>query len=408
MSRTRDIATILSKTDAANADNHALLNTSSGVDSAEVITLITANSSNLDSADMQTISSQVSGNRNLVINGAMNVAQRGTSLTGQGATSIFLLDRFRMNTNGASAGRYTITQTADGPSGFANCLKLECTTADTSIAAGERLFLEHPFEGQNLQKIAKGTSDAQSLTVSFYVKGNAAATYVAGLYDNDNNRQVSKQFAVTSSWNRITLTFPADTTGALGDDNALSMQLRFYLHAGSNYTSGTISETWIAADGTKTVGSGTTSFFDSTSRTFFITGVQLETGDVATPFEHEDYVITLNKCLRYFYRLRKTNAWGEFCTIRTYSADDGTGIIYFPQPMRAQPTLTIDKTVNSTNFAYDLNSISVAASDVNVTQIGIAAASSSGSAFVTGGGATIQTNGGSGAIDCSFDFAAEL
>ena len=106
-------------------------------------------------------------NRNLVINGAMQVAQRGTSLTDQGASSIFLLDRFRMNTNGSSAGRYTITQVADSPSDFANSLKLECTTADTSIAAGERLFIEHPFEGQNLQSISKGTSDARSLTLSF-------------------------------------------------------------------------------------------------------------------------------------------------------------------------------------------------------------------------------------------------
>ena len=244
--------------------------------------------------------SQFAGARHLIINGAMQVAQRGTSLTGQGASSIFLLDRFRMNTNGASAGRYTITQTADGPSGLANCLKLDVTTADTSIAAGERLFIEHPFEGQNLQSIAKGTSDAQSLTLSFYVKGNAAATYVAGFYDNDNNRQVSKQFAVTTSWNRITLTFPPDTAGVLGDDNALSMQLRFYLHAGSNYTSGTISETWIAADGTKSVGSGTTSIFDSTNRTFFITGVQLEIGTSATPFEHEDFGTTLAKCQRYY------------------------------------------------------------------------------------------------------------
>ena len=294
-------------------------------------------------------SGQAQGDKNLIINGAMQVAQRGTSLTGQGASSIFLLDRFRMNTNGASAGRYTITQTADGPSGLANCLKLDVTTADTSIAAGERLFIEHPFEGQNLQSIAKGTSDAQSLTLSFYVKGNAAATYVAGFYDNDNNRHVGKQFAVTTSWNRITLTFPPDTAGVLGDDNALSMQLRFYLHAGSNYTSGTLSETWIASDNSKTVGSGTTSIFDSTSRTFFITGVQLEVGETATPFEHEDIGTTFAKCQRYYFKIE--HSYG--------SIDIGSGLedtttrarifVPFPVEMRSHPT-AVETSSTAGNF----------------------------------------------------------
>ena len=291
-------------------------------------------------------SGQAQGDKNLIINGAMNVAQRGTSLTGQGASSIFLLDRFRMNTNGASAGRYTITQTADGPSGLANCLKLDVTTADTSIAAGERLFIEHPFEGQNLQSIAKGTSDAQSLTLSFYVKGNAAATYVAGFYDIDNNRQVSKQFAVTTSWNRITLTFPPDTAGALDDDNASSLQLRFYLHAGSNYTSGTISETWIAADGTKSVGSGITSIFDSTNRTFFITGVQLETGETATPFEHEDFGTTLEKCKRYCYVAPQHLGY----TVGTpYATVTPSGTIQLSPNMRTAPTVTGTYSVQSGN-----------------------------------------------------------
>ena len=298
-------------------------------------------------------SGQAQGDKNLIINGAMNVAQRGTSLTGQGASSIFLLDRFRMNTNGASAGRYTITQTADGPSGLANCLKLDVTTADTSIAAGERLFIEHPFEGQNLQSIAKGTSDAQSLTLSFYVKGNAAATYVAGFYDIDNNRQVSKQFAVTTSWNRITLTFPPDTAGALDDDNASSLQLRFYLHAGSNYTSGTISETWIAADGTKSVGSGITSIFDSTNRTFFITGVQLETGETATPFEHRSYSDELARCRRYFLRYYGNDSPAYPRWFNPAYANDSYmgGSFSFPVQMRAAPSLTGAVTYqNADNF----------------------------------------------------------
>ena len=183
------------------------------------------------------------------------------------------------------------------------------------------------------------------------MKGNAAATYVAGFYDNDNNRQVSKQFAVTTSWNRIILTFPPDTSGSgvLDDDNALSMQLRFYLHAGSNYTSGTISETWIAADGTKSVGSGTTSFFDSTSRTFFITGVQLEVGEQATAFEHRSFGDELARCQRYFY----SHAKGNSKTIgngSAYSSSQIFGALHFPVSMRIAPTFAYTTGTNYYRF----------------------------------------------------------
>ena len=119
------------------------------------------------------------GRKNVVINGAMQVAQRSTSVTGIGASDgYFTVDRFAFNTENTS-GRLTMTQTADGPSGFANCLKLDCTTADTDLDANKFIILETRFEGQDLQRIAKGTSDAKEFTVSFYVKGNASATYLS-------------------------------------------------------------------------------------------------------------------------------------------------------------------------------------------------------------------------------------
>ena len=361
----------------------------------------------INSSNLESVGSTGAGGKNFVINGAMQAAQRSTSETGLGATSgYYTLDRF--NCAFTTSGRLTMSQEAitDLP-GFANALKLDCTTADTSIAVDEYFVLQQKFEGQDLQRIKKGTSSAESLTVSFYVKGNAAATYVCELYDADNSRSINKTFSVTTSWTRVSLTFPGDTTGTLDDDNALSFQIGFWLHAGSNFTSGTLQTSWGSeTNANKAV--GISSFFDSTARTFFITGLQMEIGSAATTFEHLSYGDNLKNCLRYFYRLRKTNAWGEFVTLRTWSSDDGTGVLNFPQPMRAQPTLTIDKTVNSTNFAYSLNSIAIAASDTNVTQCGIAAASSSASAFLTSGGAVIQTNGASGAIDASFLFNSEL
>ena len=118
-------------------------------------------------------------NRNVIINGAMNVAQRATSVTSLGAdgTSYNTVDRFQFTASG-SAGRFTQTQDSSAPSGFSNSLKFDCTTADTSIAAGELLILSQLIEGQNLQHFAKGTSDAKPFAVSFYVKGNASSTYV--------------------------------------------------------------------------------------------------------------------------------------------------------------------------------------------------------------------------------------
>ena len=274
-------------------------------------------------------------NRNVIVNGAMNVAQRGTSTTGLGAdgTSYNTVDRFQF-TASLTAGRFTQTQDSSAPSGFANSLKFDCTTADTSIAAGELLILSQLIEGQNLQHFAKGTSDAKPFAVSFYVKGNASATYVAELYDGDNNRQVSKTFNVTTDWTRIELSMGADTTGAFDDDNAVSLYLNIWLHGGSNYTGGTLNTSWNAVtQANRAV--GISSFFDSTDRTFFITGVQVEIGQNPTEFEHEPFGVTQEKCHRYFYQTTNQHygSYGE------YNAAGYTDI-QFPTDMRAVPTAT--------------------------------------------------------------------
>ena len=282
-------------------------------------------------------------NRNVIINGAMDVAQRGTSSTGVGgASGYFTVDRFSFGLS--SSGRFTVTQESDGPSGFANCTKLACTTADTSIASTESLSFRQIIEGQNLQRFAKGTSDAKEFTVSFYVKGNAAATYTCELYDADNSRQISKTFSVTTAWTRVTLTFPADTTGAFADDNGISLYLNVWLHAGSDYNGGTLnSSSWASAVDANRVSGSNTSFYDSTSRTFFITGVQLEVGTEATPFEHRQIGDELLRCKRYFEVYAPvTNDDGSLNVWRTRtSVNNYNGIVYFLEK-RAQPTCTLD------------------------------------------------------------------
>jgi hypothetical protein len=236
-----------------------------------------------------------------------------------------------------------MSQDSDGPAGFANSLKLACTTADTSIAATEENYFQYRVEGQDLQQLKKGTSSAESMTLSFYVKGNAAATYTAEFYDADNTRQNGQTFNVTTSWNRVTLTYAPDTTGAYTNDNTIGVYISFWLHAGSNSTSGTFtSNSWAAAVTANRVSASNTSFFDSTSRTLNITGVQLEVGSVATDFEHRSYGEELLLCQRYYSR--KTNLWND--------TGGTTGHRFvpryeFPVTMRHVPSITLTNITTS-------------------------------------------------------------
>ena len=275
-------------------------------------------------------------NRNLIINGAMQVAQRATSVTGiGGADGYFTADRWKVFTASLD-GRVTQSQASvTDLAGFPNSLKHEVTTADTSISAGEAFQLSQVFEGQDLQSFKKGYSDAKEFTFSFYVKGTAK-TYCVEMYDGDNTRHVAQTFSVTSSWNRVELTFPADTTGKFDDDNALSLYIIIWLHAGSNFTSGTLPATWASVtNANRAVGAG--SLFSATSNTFEITGAQLELGEQATPFEHRTFGDELQRCLRYYYSTDDAS-W-----LYVVDADDVflRNTYKLPVQMRAAPTVTV-------------------------------------------------------------------
>jgi hypothetical protein len=299
---------------------------------------------------------QVSGRRNIVINGAMNVAQRATQVTALGAADGYhTLDRWNMEIGDASAGRFTMDQIADGPSGFANALKLTTTTADTSIAAGEFLKLEQRFEGQDLQQFKKGTSDAEKVTVSFYVKGNAAATYTCELEDVDNTRSINQAFAVTTAWTRVILTFAADTSDPLGDDVNNSLQLNIWLHGGTTYSGGTfVSNAWKDIVEDTRMAESHTSFFDSTDRTFFITGVQLEVGSVATPFEHRSYGEELALCQRYYEQSPNLSTYTNVRTLIASRTNLASGLQWIV-PKRAAPTVIIYSRAGTANKISKMN-----------------------------------------------------
>mgnify|MGYP003111566755 CR=1 FL=1 len=280
-------------------------------------------------------------NRNVLVNGATNVSQRSVSSTGLGASAgYFTADRWKFQVAN-TAGRFTATQDSSVPTGkgFANSIKLACTTADTSLANTEQFIFQQKLEGQNVQGFAKGTSNAKPFALSFYVKGNANATYVVALYDEDNGRYVGKTFSVTTDWTRVEITFPADTTGALDDDNASSLELWIWLHCGPTYKGGTLPLTW-ASYSNANAAEGGDSFFDSTARTFFITGVQLEVGQNPTEFEHEPFDVTLKKCYRYFVAYGGEKNYE--CIVQGGQAQTSTRcwMLFRINQMRAVPTLS--------------------------------------------------------------------
>ncbi len=243
----------------------------------------------------------VFNNKNLLINGGMNIWQRSTSEP-VSADILATVDRWQNGINGM--GAFTVSRSTDVPSaqGFGYSCKYDCTTADTSPAAGDYIVHYQKIEGQNLQHLLKGTSSAKAVTVSFWVKSNKTGTYILDLFDNDNTRQISKAYTIdsASTWEKKTITFPGDTVGTLDNDNAQSMRLLWWMGAGSNYSSGTLNTSWASTtEANRAV--GVVNLADSTSNEWYITGCQMEVGSTASGFEFEPYETTLRKCMRYFY-----------------------------------------------------------------------------------------------------------
>jgi hypothetical protein len=293
----------------------------------------------------------------------MNVAQRATSATDIGGSIVIpTCDRWKINP-GNTAGRATVTQTADGPNGIsANCLKIQCTTADASIASGEQFLLEHKLEGQNVQRIGKGVAGAKQVTISFYVKANAAFNFALEFFDADHSRNCSKLFATTTDWVRQELTFPADVddgSSPFDDDNAQSVRLFFWLHAGSTFTSGTLQSGSFANNTNANRAVGIDSILSSTDNNFFITGVQMEVGPVATEFEQEDISTTLAKCMRYYEKQVADN--GEYIAVGyNESTSNARGVIPFKVRKRAAPTMSD----SGTHFAATSTGSTGTAADV--------------------------------------------
>ena len=318
-------------------NNQKFITTNTGV----VVTGICTATSFSGSGEGLTRTTQLS-HRNKVINGAMQVAQRGTSVSIGSDSSTYLIDRFAFRRNNISD--WVMSQSTESPDGFSNSIKMDVTSVTTGMGVSRECGIYYRFEGQDLQDIAKGTSVAKELTLSFYVKCNKNGTYNVELMDLDNsNRHVNKSYTVSNNnWTKHTITFPADTTGVMGNDNNASLEIYFWLAASNNFKTSARQETW----GTLNQGAratGQANLADSTSNEWYITGVQLEVGSVATPFEHRSFSDELARCQRYFYRVSTTaSGTGQYKHIGTmqyYGSRYPYGkILDLPVPMRTIPT----------------------------------------------------------------------
>ena len=273
--------------------------------------------------------------RNIIINGDMSIAQRGTSVTGvgDGDSGYHTVDRFKFVESGSPSTVFTQSQSTDVPSGqgFAKSLKMDCT----ATGSGGYLHITQRFEGQNLQYLKKGTSNAESFTLSFWVKSAKTGTYIAEFRDIDNTRNISKSYTISSAdtWEKKTITFPGDTSGAFGNDNGSSLELNLWLAAGSSNTSGTLQTNWgsqVAAN--RAVGQ--VNLGDSTSNDWYITGMQLEAGTTASEFEFLPADVTEDRCRRY-YQI------GGNCSGRAYSTGGGEFYYAFEKQMRSAPSATL-------------------------------------------------------------------
>ncbi len=306
---------------------------------------------------------KVSGNlrrRNMIINGAMQVSQRGTSITGITSGNNRTADRFSFTT-GTNGGTYTLSTTTTVPSGegFKKSLKLDCTTAGDYSTAGTGTMLRcSPFEIQDCARLSYGTSGAKKLTVSFWTRASYTGTFTALLVTHDTaQRNIIKTFTIASAdtWQKVVLTYDGDTGSTFtGSDINLGVSLDIWMGGGSDYTGGSQTDgVWRARsthNSSILEGNGT-KFGTNTSHNFYITGVQVEQNDTATDFEHRTYAEELTLCQRYFEKdnpATPTSFGGSLRGVSFYLAN-GSGnaqsrdgaFTSFATTKRTTPTMTL-------------------------------------------------------------------
>jgi hypothetical protein len=247
-------------------------------------------------------------NRNIIINGGMTISQRstGTVTVSDGSNEGYAtVDRFGLQFNASAGGACEMSRSTDTPDGFANSVKIKCSTADSAHTGTESIYLDQRIEAQNLQPLGYGTSGAKQMTISWYMKTvNYTDPISIALETRDGTSEYYvKSYTPTTSWARYTCTVPASTSATFANDSGRGLDVKFVIAGSSSGTHAASSDStaWSTtrADYRNDIGN----FVASTSNEIYITGVQLELGTEATPFEHRSFGDELTKCKRYFEKV---------------------------------------------------------------------------------------------------------
>ena len=283
------------------------------------------------------------GSKNLIINGAMNLAQRGAARTvSDGSNEGYqTLDRFAFYFSNSAGGVCTISQDSTVPSGqgFSSSYKVDVATADTSIDPTHSIIIQHSVEAQNLRNSGwEYTSATSYITLSFWARSTKAGIYnVVFRADDVGHKYYPVEYTlVANTWKKVTVTVAGDASLVINNDAGSGLDIRWNLQSGSSRNQGTADQ-WNAIDATKQGTSNQVNFFDNTSNNFYLTGVQLEVGEKATDFEHRSYADELAKAQRYYYKLPISSYGPYFCQ---YASTNRFSHIWHPVPMRATPTST--------------------------------------------------------------------
>lgn len=238
--------------------------------------------------------------RNRLINGAMMIDQRnaGASVAVGTSAAAYVVDRWSYLFNSTTTGAFSLQQVADAPAGLVKSLKATVTTADTTLNTADYLYLVQAIEGYNFGDLNWGSANAQSVTLSFWVKSSLTGVFSLGFRNNAGNRSYVTEYTIVSAnvWQYVTVVIPGDQTGTWLVDNSVGLSVDFALMAGATYKKAAGS--WGA--GNFVAGSNQVNLMAATTRTFQITGVQLEAGVSASPFEDTSHDEELARCQRYY------------------------------------------------------------------------------------------------------------
>jgi hypothetical protein len=274
------------------------------------------------------------GFRNRILNGDMRIDQRnaGASVT-QTAAAVYTLDRFFMF--GSVTSKFSVQQNAGSvtpPTGFTNYLGVTSLSAYTPASGTEQYVISQIIEGYNIADLGWGTANASPITLSFWVRSSLTGTFGGALRNSNNSRSYPFTYTISSAntWEQKSVTIAGDTSGTWLTDNTAGIKLTFGLGAGA-----TISGTAGSWAGTSYVtATGAVSVVGTNGATFYITGVQLEAGSVATPFERRPYGTELALCQRYYYRTEDSRVAVGYAS----TSSSMRTIVQVPVPMRVAPT----------------------------------------------------------------------